>query len=170
MVDYKVFLCGLDNAGKTTLANYIIDNVILKDPEPTRAFGIDYLVLKGMDFIFWDAPGQISYRKKWERGVMGSNFLMFVLDVADKERFKEAKQQLNIVLEDYDTRGLPLIFCFHKMDLAEAQENLPEAEEILTLNTIVERKVFPLKTSVKSGEGIEELKSLLVDLVQKSRW
>ena len=170
MVDYKVFLCGLDNAGKTTLANYIIDNVILKDPEPTRAFGIDYLILKGMDFIFWDAPGQTSYRKKWERGVMGSNFIMFVLDIADKERFAEAKKELDRVLEDYDTRGLPLIFCFHKMDLPDAHTNLPEAEATLKLVSIAERKVFPLKTSVRSGEGIEELKNLLVELVQKGRW
>ncbi|MFO8019268.1 MAG: ADP-ribosylation factor-like protein [Promethearchaeia archaeon] len=117
-----------------------------------------------------NSPGQIQYRKKWSKGVLDTNILVFVLDTADKERFDEAKKELYRLLNNLDTRGAPLIVCFHKMDLDAAQENFEEAKDMLELSKIDKREGYWFKTSVKTREGIEELKEKLVEVVEKSRW
>ena len=166
----KVFLFGLDNAGKTTLSEFIREEKVLDDPEPTKSFNINSMIIKDLDFIIWDAPGQTKYRGKWGKGVLDTRILTFVLDTSDKERFEEAKRELDKVLSDSNTRGAPLIVCFHKMDLEEAKENFKEARGALKLPLIDERDVHWLKTSVKTGEGIEKLKDTLVEVVEKTRW
>jgi small GTP-binding protein len=170
MAKNKIFLFGLDNAGKTTLSEYIREDKLLDDPKPTKSFNINGMILKNLEFIIWDAPGQTQYRKKWSKGILDTNILMFVLDTADEERLEEAKKELYRVINDLDTRGAPLIVCFHKMDLEEAESNLEKAKGTLKMSQINEREGYWFRTSVKTGEGIEPLKEKLVDLVEKARW
>lgn len=170
MVNHKVFLFGLDNAGKTTLSNYIIDRTLLENPEPTKTVNINPIVLKDFDFIFWDAPGQERYRDKWSRQVLDTKILLFVIDTADKERIKEAKKELDKVLNDLETRGMPLIVCFHKMDLKEAQDNLTNAYATLRLKSIDDRDVYWIESSVYEEETMINVENQLVEIVEKSRW
>ncbi|MFO8018061.1 MAG: ADP-ribosylation factor-like protein [Promethearchaeia archaeon] len=170
MAKNKIFMFGLDNAGKSTLSEYIRKEKVLDDPKPTKSFNINDMILDDLEYILWDVPGQIKFRKKWKKGVLDTNILVFVLDTADKERFDEAKKELYRVLNDLETRSVPLIVCFHKMDLDEAQSNFKEAKETLELSRIEEREGYWFKTSVKNGVGIDDLKDKLVDLVEKSRW
>ncbi|MGV9171578.1 MAG: ADP-ribosylation factor-like protein [Promethearchaeia archaeon] len=170
MAKNKIFMFGLDNAGKTTLSEYIRKEKVLDDPQPTKSFNIGGMILESLDYVIWDAPGQLKYRQKWSKGILDTNILVFVLDTADKERFDEAKEVLYRVLNDLDTRGVQLIVCFHKMDLEAAQENFKMAKDTLQLSKIDEREGYWFKTSVKTGEGIEELKEKLVEVVEKSRW
>ncbi len=60
MVQFKIFLFGLDFAGKTTLVSFIKGNSNL-DTIPMRAFHIAELILEDLNTIIWDAPGQIAY-------------------------------------------------------------------------------------------------------------
>ena len=157
----KVFLFGLDNAGKTTLVKYLKEEEVEDNPSPTREFDVIKLVIENQNFFIWDAPGQIKYREQWERGVLDSDLLIYVLDTADGERFEEAKMELDIILNNYDTKGVPLIICFHKIDLEKAQKNLKDASKTMNLSKIKERKVNWLKTSVISKEGIEDLEKMI---------
>jgi small GTP-binding protein len=166
----KIFMFGLDFAGKSTLSEYIRKEEVLDDPKPTKTFNIEGMILQDLEFILWDAPGQLEYRKRWNKGILDTNILMFVLDTADKERFDEAKRELDRVINDLETRGAPLIVCFHKMDLEEAQSNFEEAKDTLQISHIDEREGYWFKTSVKTGKGIEPLKDKLVELVEKARW
>ena len=93
--------------------------------------------------------------------MLESDLLIFVLDTADNERFDEAKMELDIILNNFDTKGIPIIICFHKIDLENARENIKEAFKILELREIKERKVNWLKTSVISSEGIEDLEEMI---------
>ncbi len=157
----KIFLFGLDNAGKTTILKLLKEDEIIENSDPTRQFDIVNMIIKDLNCYIWDAPGQIEYRKRWEKGVIDTDILIFLLDTADNERFSEAKKELERVLNELDTEGLPLIACFHKLDLKDAQDNLKEAIETLNLREIKERKVNWLKTSVYTKEGIEDLKLLV---------
>ncbi|MFX1259564.1 MAG: ADP-ribosylation factor-like protein [Promethearchaeota archaeon] len=166
---HKIFLFGLDNAGKTALCSFIKDESNLKT-KPTLMFNIDNLILKDIEFQVWDAPGQVQLRAMWNKNLGKSKILLFVLDTADVERFNEAKKELNKVLDDFETRNVSLVFCFHKMDLDKAQNNLKKAIDVFNLSSIQEREVHKLETTIKESEGIERLKNKLVEIIEKERW
>ena len=166
MARYKIFVFGLDNAGKTTITKYIKEEAVV-ETSPTLSFSIDHIIIEDIYFVMWDAPGQVHLRRRWDRGILDTNVLMFVLDTSEKERFNEAKEVLDDIMEDPETRSIPLIFCFHKMDTEEAIENVENAFSIFNLTSIRDRGVYPFKTSVMPPEGIEDLKDKLVEIIQK---
>jgi small GTP-binding protein len=112
----KVLIFGIDNAGKTALNTMMRVGTPPKVTRPTLSFDINSMIVKDLRFELWDAPGQVNLRKKWERGLLGSQILFFVLDVADKQRFEESKKELDKVLNNPDVADAPLIVCYHKMD------------------------------------------------------
>ena len=169
MTVHKIFLFGLDNAGKTALMKCVKDESNIQT-KPTLSFNIDNSIIKDIEFQVWDAPGQIHFRTMWNKGLTKSKILLFVLDTAAKERFNEAIKELNKILDDYETRGIPLVFCFHKIDLEIAQNNIEEAHKLLDLSSIEEREVHKLITSIKESEGIDKLKNKLVEIIKEERW
>ena len=95
MQQHKLFIFGLDRAGKTALNNWIrVDNP-LKETRPTLAFDISNIIVNDIKISIWDAPGQIVFRKDWKRGYKKSSILMFVLDTSNSERFEEAKKEFD---------------------------------------------------------------------------
>ncbi len=169
-MEIKIFLFGLDAAGKTTLVRYLKDEIILENPLPTTYFEIESTKIKNVDFIIWDAPGQLKYREQWSRGVLDANILLFLLDTADKGRFGEARTELHNILNHTDAGNVPLIFCYHKMDLDAALNNKDLAESFFDLEAILDRKIYPIETSVYDPPSIEFLKNLLVEMVEIEDW
>jgi len=169
MPSFKIFLFGLDQAGKTALSNYVKEQ---KDttPRPTLSFNVGEWIIRDLQFQIWDAPGQISLRHVWGTGFNRAKILLFVLDASKQERFTEAKNELDKVLANLETRGIPLIFCFHKMDLPNAKENIAKARELLKLLLITDRYVKIFHTSVKAPSEIEAMKDTIVEIIEKDRW
>jgi small GTP-binding protein len=170
MKENKVFLFGLDNAGKTSVAHYIKTGGFIDNPKPTKSFDISAIFLQDLDFRVWDAPGQKFFRDKWGKGLDSANMMVFVLDTADNNRFAEAKEELYNVINNMDTLNVPLIFCFHKADLVEHDVNFKDAMVFFGIDSIMDRKVYTLVTSVRTEKGLQRLKDLLVELVQKARF
>ena len=169
MVAPKIFLFGLDEAGKTSLSTFIKSEEVT-DPRPTLGLSIDKWVLDSVEFQTWDVPGQLNLRYLWTSAFLKARLLLFVLDINDRARYIEAKRELDKVLADYETNGIPLIFCFHKMDLPHSSEYFIEARGIFKLPQINNRAVEVFQTSIKSGLGIDELKAKIVAMIQESRW
>ncbi|MHA1150633.1 MAG: ADP-ribosylation factor-like protein [Promethearchaeota archaeon] len=166
----KVFLFGLDAAGKTTLVNQIQEKPDPGNTSPTLGFNLNQLILNDVEFIVWEGGGQVAYRSRWSRGVLDSNILLFVVDTSDLTRFDEAKAELQKVLNDIETRGVPLIIAFHKMDLDKAKENLPTAKGMFQPNLFDDRPIHQLATSIQMPETIDQLKNKLVEIIEQSRW
>lgn len=169
MVSTKIFLFGIDRAGKTTLSE-LIKTGSKKDTKPTLAFNIDKWVIDEIEFQVWDAPGQVKFRKLWSNGINKAQVLLFVLDTADDTRFDEAKAEFDKVLKDLETARIPLVFCFNKMDLDEARANYNKARELFKLPLITDRKVEYFQVSSFSNNGIDKVKSTLIDIIQNARW
>lgn len=161
MTGIKVFLYGLDQAGKTAISDTIKLGKTVDMTRPTLAIIMNQTIIKNLAFFIWDMPGQIALRKSWKDGLFRSKLLIFVLNTANKERFEEAKEVFLEIINNPETEGLPLIFCFHKMDLQEAKDNLQEAKNEFQLNSIAERKVFVQETSIKEMDTIEKLKEVM---------
>lgn len=162
--DYKIFLFGLDNAGKSTLLKFMKEGCIDDDLRPTREFDVIEFFINDLSCHIWDAPGQKLYRDRWPKRIKYTTTLLFILDVADKVRFSEAKDELYNILYKDDVAKVPLIICFHKMDLKEAQDNLVDAYLAMDLESIKDREVYWLKTSVHTEEDVEDLKVMLFQL------
>ncbi len=174
MITQKLFLFGIDCAGKTSLSQALRTGKVNPDNQPTKAFDISDMIMKDFDkdteFKIWDAPGQTSFRKTWGRGMDSANMMIFVLDTADKKRYDEAKKVLLQVTNDMETRNVPLLVLFHKMDLPESQTNLKEARETFNTSLFSERKVYMLETSVKDAKTVNVVKKTIGKIVQEARW
>ncbi|MFX1255303.1 MAG: ADP-ribosylation factor-like protein, partial [Promethearchaeota archaeon] len=81
-VDKKVqiSICGLDDVGKTTVLNYMLTGEHTKTV-PTTGVNYEQIVLK-KDLVFdvYDLPGQEVLRTLWDKFLLSSNLLIFVLD------------------------------------------------------------------------------------------
>ncbi|MHA1149914.1 MAG: ADP-ribosylation factor-like protein [Promethearchaeota archaeon] len=161
----KLFLFGLDAAGKSSLIKYIKDKEIVEDPSPTRDFDVLDMVIEQINFVLWDAPGQHLFRDKWEKGVIGTDILIFIIDTSVKERFEEAKEELHRILNNSNVKGLPLIVLFHKIDILVTTAYIKDAFKILGLAEIKDREVYWLKTSIINNKGIDEFKLMLYHLL-----
>ncbi len=168
MPPVKLFLFGLDNAGKTAISMALKNEKIISIT-PTKTFNITRWIIKTTEFAVWDAPGQIKYREVWKLGLEDAQVLMYVLDTTDAARFDESKRELDKVLGAADTAGIPLIFCFNKMDLPGARLNHLKANEIFILHQIKNRKVFIFDTSIMEPESFNPVKDALVKILQTSR-
>ncbi len=169
MVSTKVFLFGIDRAGKTTLSQRIKTGE-KTDTKPTLAFNIDKWVIDALDFQVWDAPGQVRFRNLWKNGMNKAQVLLFVLDTADAARFDEAKAEFDKVIRDMETARIPLVFCFNKIDLEAAKANYNKARELFKLPLITDRKVQFFQVSANENTGIDKVKAAIVDAIQNARW
>ena len=162
---YKIFLFGLDDAGKSTLLRYIKDKTVINNPEPTREFEIVDIIVEGLNFLIWDAPGQVDFRNTWDDGIIGTKILLFIVDTANKNRFQEARKELNNVLNKDDVKCVPLVVCFNKIDLEDSKNNLKQAVDVLKLSQIKNRDKFWLNTSIFNDESIKDLTFVIYNLL-----
>lgn len=127
---------------------------------------MDRLRIKDLEFKIWDTPGQPSLlRLTWSQfknmGLNKDMVLLYILDTADNAKFETAREEFQSVLNDKASKGKDLLFCFHKIDLQEAKNNLQEAKEFFDLDSIKKRNVYILETSVKTLDSICEIKNKL---------
>ena len=161
----KIFLFGIDNAGKTAFIKSVKEGTAVANTRPSISFSIDNLVIDDVSFVVWDAPGQIYFRKLWPKGYNKAQILLFILDTADQARFDEALTEFTRVLKQPETRGIPLIFCFNKIDLDQARANKGEAAIKFQLESITGRKMLIKETSIYDNDKIQAIKQSIVDLV-----
>jgi small GTP-binding protein len=155
----KVFVFGLDNAGKSSLMRFLATNKY--DPNyfpPTKKFRITNIKLtSGVKLVCWDMPGQKIFRQDWLRGAQASNILLYVLDLADTNRYQEAKDELYNMLDLYELQGIPLVFLANKVDLAEAKAHINDFEPGLALAGVTQREVKIIVGSIAENQGISEI-------------
>jgi GTP-binding protein SAR1 len=153
--DRKIFVFGLTKAGKTTILN-AMRNRKAKESQPTIFVDITKTLLPdtNVSAIIYDAPGQLKYREMWAPNITGSNGIVFVVDVADKERFDEAKAVLHDVAMRPETRSIPLLLLLNKVDLRKPK--VKDLVKTLDLESLGKRPVKYFETSAITGEGVAE--------------
>jgi GTPase SAR1 family protein len=78
---------------------------------PTIGSNVEEVVWKNIHFICWDLAGQTSFQKSWSTYYMNTNFVMVVVDSADRDRLPIIKEQLyNILIHDVSSDESTIMF------------------------------------------------------------
>ena len=166
---FNVAIVGYTNAGKSTLLNKLTDAGILAEDklfatlDPTTrklklGSGQEILVTDTVGFIRKLPHHLIEAFKSTLEEAKYANLLIHMVDAANEE----ATSQMLVVydtLRSLDVVDKDIITVFNKTDLMEEGMELPRdfhADKIL-------------KMSAKTGEGIDELKNTIEDILKKQR-
>ena len=155
----NVLVVGLDNSGKTTIINK------LKPEEsrgteivPTVGFTIDKFDSKALSFTAFDMGGQGKYRDMWSVYYKDCDGVIFVIDSSDKLRMPVAKDELEHLINQPETRDrrIPILFFANKMDLRESLSTV-KCSTMLGLDQIDSNKTWHICASdAVKGEGLED--------------
>ncbi|NPB05843.1 MAG: GTPase ObgE [Aquificae bacterium] len=174
-----VGLVGFPNAGKSTLINRLSNAKAEVAPYPFTTRKPNLGVVGYDDFfsiVIADIPGLIEGAHKGKglgheflRHVERTKALAFILDASDfAERDPvEAFETLRKELKEYSPELLkkPQIVVLNKVDAVSDRSRLDDLEKVFR-----ERYDLPVvKVSGLTGEGLEELKYLLRELVEKAK-
>ncbi|MEM3372181.1 MAG: Arf family protein [Candidatus Korarchaeum sp.] len=149
----KLVILGLDNAGKTTMLNYLLRG----EPGstiPTVGVNFEKFTIRGVEFNVWDLGGQRALRRIWEDYAENADAVIFVVDSADRSRFKEAKEELWRIISVMK-RNKPLLIVANKADLDNAA-TVMEIIDALDLRKLEDRTWQIVWASALTGFGLFE--------------
>ncbi|MHA1803114.1 MAG: ADP-ribosylation factor-like protein [Promethearchaeota archaeon] len=144
----KVVICGLDNAGKSTLVSFLQNGTFIEHA-PTLGKEQTTLEVQGVRMDLIDLGGQKDFRSLWLGEMKDAECVLFMIDAHDVERFKEAKTELWKLSSIFETK--PLIILANKYDL-EPVATVKEIINALELDKISSFQILPI--SCKTGYGI----------------
>lgn len=157
-------IVGYTNAGKSTLLNRLTDADVLSEDKLFATLDPTTRVLElpgGQQILLTDAVGFIrklphhlieAFKSTLEEARY-ADILIHVVDASNPQM----EQQMQVVydtLRQLEVENKKIITLFNKQDLVESQEQLRDF-----------KADYVLKTSVKMGSGLEELKELLEEIL-----
>ncbi|ELP86186.1 ADP-ribosylation factor, putative [Entamoeba invadens IP1] len=150
----NVLMCGLDNAGKTSL----LLKMQGEDPKsvgtkPTVGYLNPCFKYKTYEWLFWDVSGAAKFRGLWRSYYPNCRCVSFVIDLADSERTDEAIDALKNMLKDPEIKDLPFLILLNKTDLKAHDKAI---DEKIGLNETLSKRCKIFACSAYSGEGVFE--------------
>ncbi|MEJ2295899.1 MAG: ADP-ribosylation factor-like protein [Candidatus Lokiarchaeota archaeon] len=145
----KLLIMGLDKSGKSSVFLSLkgIRNLMsFYSLNPTRGIKREKISVFGSDFHVWDLGGQEQFRKEYlanfNNNIIGTNKIIFVIDIQDEERYYLALKYLLGIVDKLQELNYIIDFSifFHKYD--------PDIE-------MVNKKFDPMKANA----FIEEIKN-----------
>ncbi len=152
--DIRMVMVGLDAAGKTTIM-YKMKLGETPKTIPTIGFNVETIEYKKLSITLWDIGGQDILRPLWKHYYENAQAVIYVVDSSDIERLDLAKKELDMILNDDNLKGAPLLVYANKQDLTYALSP-NELIEKLELNKIKGRDWLVQGTSAVLGKGLTE--------------
>jgi len=117
----KILFLGLDNAGKTTLLSMLRDGRVAAHA-PTLHPNQDDLIIGKIRFKTFDMGGHETARALWkDYFTSGVDGVVYLVDACDRQRFPEAKKELDSLLGSADIPPtVPFLILGNKIDAAGA--------------------------------------------------
>lgn len=94
-------------------------------------------------------------RPLWKYYYNNSNAIIYVVDSNDRERAREASDELRKVLSESELAGVPLLIFANKQDMPTAM-SVAEVTGALELFAVKDRAWFVQGTNAISGDGLYE--------------
>ena len=123
----KILLVGLDNSGKTSIAQSLqgITNLpSFQNMKPTQGLDIRNINALNSEFTIWDLGGQENFRNEYlgdfNRYLLGTNKLIYVFDIQDMDRYDLSIEYFNKIFDlveaRIDKQNLEISIFLHKFD------------------------------------------------------
>jgi ADP-ribosylation factor 1/2 len=151
----SLLMIGLDAAGKTTII-YKLNLGEVVNTIPTIGFNLESVKYNHVDWLLWDVGGEAKIRPLWQYYYQNTTHLVFVVDSNDRERMPEARSELDLMLNEQELQGVPLLVFCNKRDLPNAM-SVSEIIDGLNLNSIGEtRSWVALPCCATNEDGLME--------------
>ena len=111
-----IVMIGLDGSGKTTILHRTKLDWNIYETRLTTAFNVETISVLKNKFHIWDVSGTENHRYLWKAYIRKSNGIIFVIDSSDTDRFKEAKVELENLLNCDVTKKLLILILANKQD------------------------------------------------------
>jgi ADP-ribosylation factor protein 6 len=158
----RVLICGLDNAGKTTMLSRILLGRVVPTL-PSCGFQAQTLKHRRTKFMLWDVGGQLHLRFHWRHHFFGTHCVIFVVDASDPSRFSEAAQELAVLFTEAQLETAGFLILAHKCDVPGA---VPASQLRSTLSLPHSaqggRPIHILDSSAVTGVGLAGIAIFLI--------
>jgi len=160
-LQYKLLFLGETSVGKTSILLRYTDDTF-NSFLPTVGVDVRYKYIKyenkKIRLDIWDTAGQERFKNIAKNYFRGSNGIILVFDISNKESFNKLKFWLTDCKENIDPET-ELVIAENKIDIEEEQRVVSK-EVIKEFGEKYNIEVFP--TSAKTGEGIDKVFSHLI--------
>eukprot|EP00670_Eutreptiella_braarudii_P006700 CAMPEP_0174288086 /NCGR_PEP_ID=MMETSP0809-20121228/19042_1 /TAXON_ID=73025 ORGANISM="Eutreptiella gymnastica-like, Strain CCMP1594" /NCGR_SAMPLE_ID=MMETSP0809 /ASSEMBLY_ACC=CAM_ASM_000658 /LENGTH=167 /DNA_ID=CAMNT_0015385023 /DNA_START=24 /DNA_END=524 /DNA_ORIENTATION=+ len=149
--------CGLDNSGKSTIINHLKPSKQKEEQlAPTVGYQVESFSKGKVNFKVFDMGGAKKFRNLWEHYYHDVQGVIFVVDTADKIRIVLVKDELQMLIQNKDLKGVPILFFANKMDIAGALTPQEVAEQLDLAEVCTDRPHNIIASNALTGQGIEE--------------
>lgn len=167
-----VTICGLPNAGKSTLLNALIGqkvSIVSPKVQTTRDNIKGILTEKDSQVVFIDTPGVFKPKKELEkkivknahRGIREGGLICLVIDAT-----VGINKDVEFLIREIKEKEKKCILIINKIDLIEDGDLLNLLQKSFDPSFMEE--IFPI--SAKNNKGIEKLKNFLLSRTEEDVW
>ena len=153
MIQKKVCMLGAFAVGKTSLVSQFVNSIFSEKYHTTIGVKIDKKrvpLLRGeMELMLWDIYGEDDYQKVRMSYLLGASAYLLVADGTRPETI-DVTMALQQAAE-HEIGRVPFVLAINKVDLADRWRI-----ERAHLDLVATRGWKVLRTSAKTGEGVEE--------------
>lgn len=154
MLQKKVCMVGSFATGKTSLIARFVHSIFSEKYQTTVGVKIDKKTVnyndKELNLILWDLYGEDEFQKVRMSYLRGSSAYLLVVDGTRRSTLEKA---FNLQIKVEETIGkVPFILIMNKSDLSDEWEI-----DIDEINDLTQRGWSIVKTSAKTGRGVEEV-------------
>lgn len=154
MLQKKVCMVGSFATGKTSLIARFVHSIFSEKYQTTVGVKIDKKAVnyndKELNLILWDLYGEDEFQKVRMSYLRGSSAYLLVVDGTRRNTLEKA---FNLQIKVEETIGkVPFILVMNKSDLSDEWEI-----DIDEINDLTQRGWSIVKTSAKTGRGVEEV-------------
>jgi len=160
----KILFLGLDHAGKTTLLRVLKDDRVAIH-FPTLYPNSEELLIGKVRFRTFDLGGHETARRIWRDYFAEVDGIIFIVDGADRTRFPEAREELNMLLKEPGLAEVPVVVLGNKIDIPTAASEDELRDSLGLLYALPGRPLEVFMCSVVKKMGYAPAFNWLADLL-----
>lgn len=162
MIQKKICLVGAFATGKTSLVTRFVHSIFSEKYHTTVGVKIDKKTIhikdNTLNLILWDLYGEDEFQKVRMSYLRGSSGYILVVDGTRRNTLDKAFYLQTKVEE---TLGkIPFILVLNKCDLTDEWEI-----EDIEIEAVIQKGWTAIKTSARSGQGVEEIFQTLANKI-----